>query len=134
MTTGMSEPNEGDMSFVRRAQDRMRKSVQIELPMSSADDAVSMARRALIGVRAIDIEEGRLADGTVVMEGRTRPSVRSFGEQIRVSVTVAAQTIDIRFETRPRTRTTLIDYGKGAANVRRFRNELARLSRARPPA
>jgi hypothetical protein len=102
--------------------------------MSDIDDAVSMARRALLGVRAIDIEEDRLPDGTVVMEGRTRPSVRSFGEQIRVSIAVAAETLDIRFETRPRNRTTLIDYGKGAANVRRFRNELARLSRTRPPA
>jgi hypothetical protein len=84
-----------------------------------ADEALALVVEALTTMRAAVVDTATAPDGMVV-RGMTRPTGRSLGERLRVWITKDGEGVRVLFESRPRISTTLVDYGAGGRNVRRF--------------
>lgn len=70
---------------------------------------------ALEAVRSLQVTRVTEDDGVVT--GHTRVSWRSWGEVVTVQVRAAGGGSDVRVGSRPRLRTTLVDYGTARRNV-----------------
>ncbi|OAA23230.1 hypothetical protein UG55_103918 [Frankia sp. EI5c] len=85
-------------------------------------ESVVIRRRALDALRAlqaeivaVDVSDSVDVPDSVV--GRTRVSWRSWGERITVELRPVESITRVTIRSRPRVRTTLVDYGRGRRNV-----------------
>jgi len=84
------------------------REIEIDVPL---DQALVLARAALQSIAGVIIKPTPTAPHKI--EARTGLNWETYGERITLSIApLDADTTTIRIESRPRLRTTLIDYGR----------------------
>jgi len=63
-------------------------------------------------------------DEVDVIKGRTGLSLKSFGEIVTATITLAGDNCEVVISSSPRLKTTLVDYGKNRDNVERIAKDL----------
>jgi hypothetical protein len=93
---------------------------QLHAPLADA------YRRAVDALDAIGATVTAKDEASGRIEGRLAVTWRSWGEKLSVEVSGVDNDARVRVTSASRLRTTLIDYGKNASNVKRFIEALGR--------
>ena len=92
------------------------RDIEIDLPF---DEALILARAALQSIEgAAIVKETSSETGTTAISARTGLNWETYGEKINLRLErIDAETTLLHIDSRPRLRTTLIDYGRNLHNV-----------------
>jgi hypothetical protein len=92
------------------------REIEIDLPF---DEAVVLAKAAVQSINGTSIlKETSPHEGVATIAARTGLNWETYGEKINLHLErIDADTTLLRIESRPRLRTTLIDYGRNLHNV-----------------
>jgi len=92
------------------------RTIEIDLPF---DEALVLARAALQSINGVTIVKETVSGiGAGTINARTGLNWETYGEKITLSLErIDAETTLLHIDSRPRLRTTLIDYGRNLHNV-----------------